>query len=454
MLRWTKGKRESEAVSPPPVTPAIPPPPARPAAEAPAAMPEITPPPQKSLPETLLAQGQVTREQLEQALARQKETGQFIGEILIEQGAIDENSLLSFLAKFCKVPHLSLLDYLIDKDIAGLIPREVCMKYRLLPIDKIGRNLTVAMVNPLNAEALQKIRELCPDLRIKPILCAHHHFEVVAGRLFKTEKTGGMVELSATSLGFARDPKPKPAPAPEPPAAPVPAPEPRYAPPAIPDNAEDYPEAVEVFPEPESPDNEAVATPPAPPDERDAVLTEVFHPAPPAEAVAEETAPDAQASALVKEMASVMMDSMRGTYAMLARRMELFRGLTPEDVARIFARGITLEYAPGAVIFEKGQPADKMYVILGGEIEVFDGDRVLATLRRGDMVGEMAAMTRQPRSAGARASETTSALALSLDIIRNAIPPEVALKLLTNIVITLSARLRHINETWTPPREG
>lgn len=468
MLRWTKNKKEEESAA---VPPAAKTPPAEAGSAGPAvhARTERTEPPaaaappldgpamQKSLPELLLAQGKITREQLDAALARQKETGEFIGEILTEQGVIDENSLISFLAKYCKVPHLSLLDYLIDKDIVELIPQEICLKYRVLPIDKIGRNLTVAMVNPLNTEALDKVRELCPDLRIKPILCAYNHFEVVTSRLFCGKKSGGMVELSATALGFhSPAAKPKPAAVHDPPVAPAPEKSTVYEPsvpppPELPaaSDFEDIPEAL-VYEEPAATSAETSAT--APPDEREVILTEVFHPAEPADAPTAAEAPeDAEASALMKEMASVMMDSMRDTYAMLARRMELFRGLSPEDVARIFARGITIEYQAGQKIFEKGQSASEMYVILGGEVKISDGERELAVLRRGDMFGEMAVVSRQPRSASAEASEVTSVLSLSMDIINHVMPKEVAVRLLTNIVVTLSARLRRANETWAPP---
>ena len=80
------------------------------------------------------------------------------------------------------------------------------------------------------------------------------------------------------------------------------------------------------------------------------------------------------------KMTTVMMDSMRDTYAMLARRMELFRGLDPEDVAKIFARGITVEYEAEQVIFEKGQAGKDLYVILGGEVQIYDEGREIARL--------------------------------------------------------------------------
>ena len=86
--------------------------------------------------------------------------------------------------KLCKIPHISLLDYDIGPDVLKLIPQEVCLKYGLLPIDKLGRILTVAMVDPLDVEALETIRAHCAELRIKPILCNWAHFEQVSRKYF------------------------------------------------------------------------------------------------------------------------------------------------------------------------------------------------------------------------------------------------------------------------------
>lgn len=457
MLFWGKDKAEEKAAPAAPGSAMPAPTAARPSggfAPTPAESSE------KNLPNLLLAEGRITEAQLQQAMVKQAQTGQFIGEILIADGVLDQDSLISFLAKHCKIPHLSLLDYLIDKDIVGLLPEELCMRCRLLPIDKLGKNLTVAMVNPLDADALSEVRQYCPDLRIKPILCAGNHFEIVSQRLFTNAAGGEPMSLSASSLGLRMPKEPAkekptvlptvsltpPAPAPAsteaepalPPLEPMPAPTVVVAPPT----EESIPEAEEITPVTPLPDVSAVSVPAA------TVLDSVFN-APPAPAgpppKLEESGLGETASMMMKEMATVMMDSMRDTYAVLARRMELFRGVPPEEVAKIFARGITREFDEGAVIFEKGQPGDEMYVILGGEIIIKDGAKELARLTRGGMFGEMALLSSQPRSASAVAAETTSVLALSSATVRQEMPPHVSIQLLSNIITTLCTRLRLAN---------
>jgi CRP-like cAMP-binding protein len=63
----------------------------------------------------------------------------------------------------------------------------------------------------------------------------------------------------------------------------------------------------------------------------------------------------------------------------------------------------TIALAAGASLFSKGEPADTMYVVRSGAVQVHDGDTVFETVRPGGLLGEMAIVDGAPRSAGARA---------------------------------------------------
>jgi len=438
MLDWMRSKKPD-----PPAAVAPAPAPPRPAPVAPPRQPETSGQSQaqvsaKSLPAILLEQGKASREQLERALAIQKETGAFLGEILVEEGILDEKSLLSFLAKFCKIPHLSLLDYLIDADVAALVPKEVCLEYRLIPIDKLGRNLTIAMVNPLNTKALEVVQAHCPDLRIKPILCAHKHFETVVAKVFVENRSPkGGVDLSMSSFGISLSPAEKAeyaARRAEKTAAvatanvdsPM-----DFAEKKMNENTHHRVRFAEEAGQEDLPDTRSV-------------FEGVFH-APPA---ADDTSDDGDAEStdkILKDVTTAMMDSMRDTYEILARRMDLFHGLEAEMTAKIFARGMTVEYEAGEVIFKKGQEGESLYLILNGNVTIADDGREIATLKQGDMFGEMALISQGKRSADAVAVSDVSLLALKMDIINNIMPRDVSVQLLVNIILTLSRRLQEAN---------
>ena len=166
------------------------------------------------LVDLLLGAQLVTRAQLDDAEEERKRTGEFLCKILVQRKFTTQDDINTCFVKLCKIPHISLLDYDVGSDVLQLIPKDVCLKYGLLPIDKLGRILTVAMVDPLDNEALEAIRALCPELRIKPILCNWSHFEQAAQKYFTaTEKKSG--EESMASFGLVSLP-PKPAAAPKP----------------------------------------------------------------------------------------------------------------------------------------------------------------------------------------------------------------------------------------------
>lgn len=63
-------------------------------------------------------------------------------------------------------------------------------------------------------------------------------------------------------------------------------------------------------------------------------------------------------------------------------------------------------FAPGEVIFAKGDKGDKMYVIRSGEIEIERDGKIVETLSPGGIFGEMALIDGSPRAATARAKST------------------------------------------------
>lgn len=151
----------------------------------------------------------ITAKQLDEGLAKQKEIGGFLGQALVELGHIDQDTLTLVLVKQCKIPHLNLHEYSISKEVLSLIPAELCRKYHLLPVDKMGKILTVAMVDPLDVDALAAIRNAFPDLRIKPILCDWPHFQEVFKRVEQTPLES--VAAPVAEIETPAPPTPKPA---------------------------------------------------------------------------------------------------------------------------------------------------------------------------------------------------------------------------------------------------
>jgi len=121
--------------------------------------------------ELLVWDGLVTQEQVNEALEVQKKQGGKIVGTLINLGYLDEDTFLEFLAQRSGVPNINIANYEIGNEIIKLVPADLARKHELLPIDKLGRLLTVAMVCPLDQATLEELSEIT-GLKIKPVLCS------------------------------------------------------------------------------------------------------------------------------------------------------------------------------------------------------------------------------------------------------------------------------------------
>ncbi|MBI2945320.1 MAG: Flp pilus assembly complex ATPase component TadA, partial [Candidatus Wallbacteria bacterium] len=121
------------------------------------------------LGEVLIANGLITQEQLKEAIARQKQTGKRLGSILVEMRVVTERDITEVLSKQLNVPFIDLSNYLVDPAIAKLIPEHIAERHQLIPINKVGNKLTVAMVDPLNILAIDDIA-LMTGLQVKTVV--------------------------------------------------------------------------------------------------------------------------------------------------------------------------------------------------------------------------------------------------------------------------------------------
>jgi hypothetical protein len=115
----------------------------------------------KPLGELLIDLGIISRENVNKALEIQKQKGGLFGEILVEMGVAKEEDIAQVLTVQYGFPYLPLANYDISPDIIKLIPVKIAKDYNLIPIDKIGSNLTLAMSNPLNNKAIEEVETLC-----------------------------------------------------------------------------------------------------------------------------------------------------------------------------------------------------------------------------------------------------------------------------------------------------
>ena len=111
----------------------------------------------KQLGELLVDAGLITRDQLNHGLEVQKDKGGLIGQVIVDLRYVSEEAIAQAITAQYGFPYLPLENYEIDPEIVKIIPKNVAIQYCLIPVDKIGNNLTIAMSNPLNSQAVEDI---------------------------------------------------------------------------------------------------------------------------------------------------------------------------------------------------------------------------------------------------------------------------------------------------------
>lgn len=116
-----------------------------------------------------LEAGLITEEQLQHVLTVQKETKKPLGSLLIDYGFISEPQLIELLGKHLDIPHVNLSRVEIDPAVATSIPLDLARRYRVIPIKKEGKRLTLAMVDPMNIEAIDSAA-LFTGCDVRPVI--------------------------------------------------------------------------------------------------------------------------------------------------------------------------------------------------------------------------------------------------------------------------------------------
>ncbi len=111
----------------------------------------------KRIGEVLLERRLITQKQLEKALAHQKEHGGLMGQVMIQLGFVTEEAVALALTAQYGFPYLPLENYEIDNALTTVIPERIARQYCLIPIDRIGNALTLAMADPSNVQAIEDI---------------------------------------------------------------------------------------------------------------------------------------------------------------------------------------------------------------------------------------------------------------------------------------------------------
>lgn len=124
--------------------------------------------------DVLVAAGAITEEQLQEGLARQKETGRKLGNALVDLGFISNDMLITVLTTQLGIDYIELKGAKIEDKVIHMVPESMVTKYQAIPIEVDPDNpniLKVAMADPMDIMAMDDIG-LVTNLQVEPMLAS------------------------------------------------------------------------------------------------------------------------------------------------------------------------------------------------------------------------------------------------------------------------------------------
>jgi len=123
------------------------------------------------LGEMLEKAGLITEEQLKEALEAQTKNGGKLGYNLVMLGYVQEDDITQLLSEQYGVPSINLRHFEIDDAVIKLIPAEVVQKYLVIPVNRTGATLTLAMADPTNVFAMDDIKFMT-GYNVEPVVAS------------------------------------------------------------------------------------------------------------------------------------------------------------------------------------------------------------------------------------------------------------------------------------------
>lgn len=143
--------------------------------------------------EMLIDAGLITHDQLEKALELQRARGGKTVENLIALQYIDAHTFLRFLSRQPGIASIDLLNYTIPRELIEMVPAEFALKHEVIPLDRMGRDLTVGMACPLDASAINEL-ETATGLRVRPLLVSMNDVRVALKRYYTKPEAPSLPE--------------------------------------------------------------------------------------------------------------------------------------------------------------------------------------------------------------------------------------------------------------------
>lgn len=156
------------------------------------------------LGEILLEQGLISEDMLAQALEEQQKDGKRIGSTLMKLGFVKEEELLKALSKHFGIESVDLREHELDESLLKLIPSEIAGKYLVVPVNRFGHTITLAMINPGDVAAVEDI-QFATGFEVVPVVASEDAILEIVREHYDVKKllSDVMYEIEMADAGEA-----------------------------------------------------------------------------------------------------------------------------------------------------------------------------------------------------------------------------------------------------------
>lgn len=149
----------------------------------------------KRLGERLLDMGVVTQVQLSLALSEQRRNGGLLGEILEKLGFVTQAEISKLLANDLQTEFVDVVRAVIDSEVLKLVPVEFARQHQLIPLNKEGAQLTVAMANTFDVIGLDALEKMT-GLRIAVVAASAQAIgEAIDQKYIQTNTIENLIDI-------------------------------------------------------------------------------------------------------------------------------------------------------------------------------------------------------------------------------------------------------------------
>ena len=153
----------------------------------------------------LVEKNLITEEQLQQVLAKQKESkGKLFGDVITEMRFISEEDFAKVLAERLNVPYCDLDATTLLPDVVKKIPEATARKYTVIGVSKMGKRMTVATNDPINFYVFEDLRVIT-GCNINPVLATKSAISKAIGKMYSEGQASAVVQAAEEELAEDED---------------------------------------------------------------------------------------------------------------------------------------------------------------------------------------------------------------------------------------------------------